>query len=141
MSYFVVGGTRAARVVPPEEVEAIELLAAQTGAALLNAERFERLAELDRLKQDFVSTVSHELRTPLTVIRTAAFNLRGKLASRPEQVERYGKLIQEECEKLAATVEQVLRGYDHLTPEDVQACLAYASDVLKSERVYLLPNA
>jgi uncharacterized protein (DUF433 family) len=37
------------------------------------------------------------------------------------------------------TTEQILREYDHLTPEDVQACLAYASEVLKSERVYLLP--
>ena len=36
------------------------------------------------------------------------------------------------------TAEQVLREYDHLTAQDVQACLAYASDVLKSERVYLL---
>ena len=38
------------------------------------------------------------------------------------------------------TTEQVLSEYDHLTPEDIQACLAYASDVLKSERVYLLPR-
>ncbi len=38
------------------------------------------------------------------------------------------------------TVEQILREYDHLTPEDVQACLAYAGDVLKSEKVYLLPT-
>ena len=38
------------------------------------------------------------------------------------------------------TVEQVLHEYDHLTAEDVQACLAYASDVLKSERVYLMPH-
>ena len=34
--------------------------------------------------------------------------------------------------------EQILQEYDHLTPEDIQACLAYASDVLKAERVYLL---
>jgi uncharacterized protein (DUF433 family) len=38
------------------------------------------------------------------------------------------------------TVDLILREYDHLTPEDIQACLAYASDVLKSERVYLTPN-
>jgi uncharacterized protein (DUF433 family) len=38
------------------------------------------------------------------------------------------------------TVEQVLQEFDHLTPEDVQACLSYSSDVLKSERVYLLPG-
>jgi len=38
------------------------------------------------------------------------------------------------------TNEQVLKEYDHLALEDIQACLAYASDVLKSERVYLLPS-
>lgn len=38
------------------------------------------------------------------------------------------------------TTEQILQEYDHLSPEDIQACLAYASDVLKSERVYLLTN-
>ena len=37
------------------------------------------------------------------------------------------------------SVEQILREYDHLKPEDIQACLAYASQVLKSERVYPLP--
>jgi uncharacterized protein (DUF433 family) len=39
------------------------------------------------------------------------------------------------------TTDDVLREYDHLMPEDVQACLAYASDVLKSEKVYLLPSS
>jgi signal transduction histidine kinase len=72
--------------------------------------RFTRQAQqLAELQMNFVAGVSHELRTPLTVIRTASFNLRGKLASRPESVERYGKLIGEECIKLAALVEQVLR--------------------------------
>jgi hypothetical protein len=31
-------------------------------------------------------------------------------------------------------------GNDHLTAEDVQACLAYAADVLQSEKVYALPR-
>ena len=35
------------------------------------------------------------------------------------------------------TIEQILREYDHLTPKDIQASLAYASDMMKSERVYL----
>lgn len=39
------------------------------------------------------------------------------------------------------TVDQILREYSHLAPEDIQACLAYASDVLKSERVYPMPGA
>jgi uncharacterized protein (DUF433 family) len=38
------------------------------------------------------------------------------------------------------TTQQILEEYDHLTLEDIQACLAYAGDVLKSERVYLLPT-
>ncbi len=38
------------------------------------------------------------------------------------------------------TTEQVLRDYDHLTRDDIQACLAYAGDVLKSERVYAVTS-
>ena len=37
------------------------------------------------------------------------------------------------------TTEQILKEYDHLTPEDIQACLAYASEMLKTERVYVTP--
>jgi len=58
---------------------------------------------------NFVAGVSHELRTPLTVIHTAAYNLQGKLASQPQQVERYGALIQKESGRLNALVEQILR--------------------------------
>jgi signal transduction histidine kinase len=58
---------------------------------------------------NFVSGISHELRTPLSVIRAAGFNLRTKFAGQPEQVARYGKLIQDESEKLTALVEQILR--------------------------------
>jgi uncharacterized protein (DUF433 family) len=37
--------------------------------------------------------------------------------------------------------EQILHEYDHLTPEDIQACLSYARDILQSERVYPVPAA
>lgn len=37
------------------------------------------------------------------------------------------------------SAEQVLEQYDHLTAEDIQACLAYAGEILKSERVYPIP--
>jgi signal transduction histidine kinase len=86
---------------------AILLLMLITGGALV---RFSRQAQrLAQVEMDFVASVSHELRTPLTVIRTAAFNLRGRLANNPIQVERYGNLIREESEKLTAIVEQVLQ--------------------------------
>lgn len=35
--------------------------------------------------------------------------------------------------------QQILDQYDHITSEDLQACLAYASETLRSERVYALP--
>lgn len=34
------------------------------------------------------------------------------------------------------TTEQILREYDHLTPEDVRACLSYAGELVESERAY-----
>jgi uncharacterized protein (DUF433 family) len=34
------------------------------------------------------------------------------------------------------TTERILREYDHLTDADIQACLAYAGEMLRSERVY-----
>jgi uncharacterized protein (DUF433 family) len=37
------------------------------------------------------------------------------------------------------TVEEILKEYDHLTREDIRACLAYASELLKTERIYLIP--
>ena len=37
------------------------------------------------------------------------------------------------------TVEEILKEYDHLTREDIRACLAYASELLRTERIYLIP--
>jgi uncharacterized protein (DUF433 family) len=36
------------------------------------------------------------------------------------------------------TIDQVLQQYDHLTVDDIQACLAYAADVLQSGKGYAL---
>jgi signal transduction histidine kinase len=82
------------------------LILATIYALVRFSRRAQRFAEL---QMEFVAGVSHELRTPLTVIRTAAYNLRGELASQPGQVTRYGALIRAEAEKLSALVEQVLR--------------------------------
>ncbi len=81
------------------------LMGAALAAILISTRRAQRLASL---QMDFVTGVSHELRTPLTVIRTAAYNLRGKLAANPALVEKYGALIQKESERLTEIVEQVL---------------------------------
>jgi signal transduction histidine kinase len=82
------------------------LMMASVGALITYTRRAQKLADL---QMDFVAGISHELRTPLTVIHTAAYNLRGKLAANPAQVERYGVLIQQESGRLKLLVEQVLR--------------------------------
>ncbi len=85
---------------------AVLILMLAAAAALI---RFTRQAQqLADLQMEFVAGVSHEFRTPLTVIRTAAYNLRGRLAHNAVQVERYGALIQNESRKLTDLVEQVL---------------------------------
>ncbi|HET8967223.1 MAG TPA: HAMP domain-containing sensor histidine kinase [Candidatus Acidoferrum sp.] len=72
--------------------------------------RFTRGAEkLAEMQMNFVSGVSHELRTPLTVLRAAGYSLHSKFPHQPEQVQRYGKLIEDESKKLTALVEQILR--------------------------------
>jgi two-component system phosphate regulon sensor histidine kinase PhoR len=76
-------------------------------AVLLHSSR--RSQQLAEIQMNFVAGVSHEPRTPLSVIRTAAYNLRGPLAGRPEQVARYAELIQKQSETLSVVVEQVLR--------------------------------
>ncbi len=83
------------------------LLMLATAAALIRyTRRAQRLADL---QMEFVAGVSHELRTPLSVIHTAAYNLQGKLAHNPAQVEKYGALIQRESGRLGELVEQVLQ--------------------------------
>jgi len=82
------------------------LMMASVAALITYTRRAQRLAAL---QMDFVAGISHELRTPLAVIHTAAYNLRGKLAANPAQVEKYGVLIQQESGRLKDLVEQVLR--------------------------------
>lgn len=84
----------------------LSLLLATMAALLRFTSGAEKLAEM---QINFVSGVSHELRTPLTVLRAAGYSLHSKFSRQPEQVERYGKLIEDESKKLAALVEQVLR--------------------------------
>jgi Na+/proline symporter/signal transduction histidine kinase len=68
----------------------------------------ERLKELDRLKDDFVSTVSHELRTPLTSIRAFSQILLEDPEIELEQRKKFLGIITKETERLTRLINQVL---------------------------------
>jgi signal transduction histidine kinase len=67
-----------------------------------------RLKELDRLKDDFVSTVTHELRTPLTSIRAFTEILQDDPDVAPEQRQKFLGIIIKEAERLTRLINQVL---------------------------------
>lgn len=68
----------------------------------------ERLKELDRLKDDFISTVTHELRTPLTSIRAFSEILRDNPALDVAERTRFLRIVVRESERLTRLINQVL---------------------------------
>ena len=68
----------------------------------------QRLQELDRLKDDFISTVTHELRTPLTSIRAFSEILNDNPSLDDAQRAKFLGIIIKESERLTRLINQVL---------------------------------
>jgi signal transduction histidine kinase len=68
----------------------------------------ERLLELDRMKDDFMSSVTHELRTPLSAIRAFSEILQDNPDLDPNERSRFVGIIVGETERLTRLVNQVL---------------------------------
>ncbi|WP_295460917.1 sensor histidine kinase [uncultured Thiodictyon sp.] len=68
----------------------------------------ERLQELDRLKDDFMSSVTHELRTPLAAIRAFSEILLADPALEVGERQRFLGILVSETERLTRLVNQVL---------------------------------
>ena len=68
----------------------------------------ERLKELDRLKDDFMSTVTHELRTPLTSIRAFSEILLEDPKTGLAERKKFLGIIVKETERLTRLINQVL---------------------------------
>jgi Na+/proline symporter/nitrogen-specific signal transduction histidine kinase len=108
-----------------------------------------RLQELDRLKDDFISTVTHELRTPLTSIRAFSEILNDNPELDPVQRARFVAIIVKESERLTRMINQVLdlaklesgRAEWHTTTLDLQEVIEDAqsttSQLLQEQGVEL----
>lgn len=148
---FVAAGRRLSGT--PLTDDDIELLLAMAEEAFMAAERLRlqeavviekaeaaRLAQLNRLKSEFIAHVSHELRTPLTSIRWSVENL---LDGIPEptgpRVREYLVGVQESASRLGRMIENLLHatrveaGHLELFREPLTVCdaLRAALDVVR----------
>ncbi|MCP3939940.1 MAG: histidine kinase [Desulfobacteraceae bacterium] len=68
----------------------------------------ERLTELDRLKNEFISTVTHELRTPLTSVRALAEILHTNPDLDKHKHQKFTNIIIKESKRLSRLINDVL---------------------------------
>lgn len=120
------------------EQKSRELEAATT--ELLRAN--QRLQELDRLKDDFISTVTHELRTPLTSIRAFSEILGDNPDLDRAQRSKFIGIITRESERLTRLINQVLdlakieSGAADWHPNDVDMCAVLDDAVTALSQIY-----
>lgn len=96
-----------------QDIGLVQQVANQCAIALRQARLYQTaqakvqaLEQLNRLKDDFLSTVSHELRTPIANMRMAIQML--SIAPDAARQERYLKILQTECEREADLVNNLL---------------------------------
>ena len=68
----------------------------------------EQLKELDRLKENFITTVTHELRTPLTSIKSLAKILQDNKNLPEAQKEEFLGIVVSESERITRLINEVL---------------------------------
>ena len=110
----------------------------------------EQLKEVDRLKDEFVSTVSHELRTPLTSIRAFSEILLNNPELPSEERQRFLGIVVKETERLTRLINEVLdlakieagRMEWHMEPIDLRESIKDAinavSQIFKEKKIQLI---
>ncbi|MEX2557536.1 MAG: ATP-binding protein [Actinomycetota bacterium] len=99
------------------DLRLLMLFAEQAAVAISNAQAYKReresvsrLADLDRLKTDFVATVTHELKTPLTSLLGYAQILRKRATElKPEQREEFFSIMARQGERILRLIEELLQ--------------------------------
>jgi len=106
-----------------DDIQIATTLAAHVTVAIENArlwrdvrQAYEELAELDKLKNEFVSIVSHELRTPLAVILGYASSLRDQVSG---QASEQLNLVLASALKLRNLIDDMLN-LRHIKNKDIE---------------------
>jgi len=95
----------------PEMVALVSLLIALIlfVIAFTITRSFERLAEANRMKSEFISIVSHQLRSPLSNLRWAIeLLISGRLGKIEEQQTEYFKILKENSHRMEELVQNLL---------------------------------
>jgi signal transduction histidine kinase len=91
-------------------LDRVRLIAAEREAVTALSEQNERLRELDRMKDQFVSTVSHELRTPLTsmigYLEILVGSEHGELSH--DEQRHFLEIVDRNCRRLNHLVDDIL---------------------------------
>ena len=131
------------------DITLVEAIATQAGVALMQAQAYSnledlnrQLADIERVQSNLVAIVSHELRTPLSTIQICLESLATTLQMPPElqqamlqtaltDLERLRKLIQD-----FLTLSRLEAGWTHwqLEPISLQECLSLALKALRSRQ-------
>lgn len=99
-----------------EQLQRLQFVAAQGAIALETRralederERARQLADLDRVRREFMQIASHELRTPLSVIRGYASLLQdGSLGKLPDPAIAGVQMLDQKAREMGAQVERML---------------------------------
>ena len=90
-------------------IERERLLESERDAAEALAERNAQLVELDRMKDQFVSSVSHELRTPLTsMVGYLELLMDGEAGELGEEQTHFLEIVNRNCLRLNRLVDDIL---------------------------------
>jgi signal transduction histidine kinase len=90
-------------------LERERLLATHRAAAATLSQQNERLRELDRMKDQFVSTVSHELRTPLTsIVGYLELVLEGETGELNPEQRQFLEIVNRNCNRLNQLIDDIL---------------------------------
>ena len=90
-----------------DDLRLVQDVAARAALAIDNAQSYQQLQNVNRLKDEFLATLSHELRTPLNAVLGYARMLQSGALS-PDKVPQALEVIDRNAASLAQIVEDVL---------------------------------